>query len=132
MLIIVPLISDANDATMMRQTSYSKDELERLLLELPDLINELHSINTARDALYMYLMKIRTGQSNGSIGALFGVTRWTVQRRCELVRKHMKAIIVPRYLFIYSTPKNRLIKNSITIFTLHKKNDFQYVNLRKV
>lgn len=98
MLIIVPLISDANDATMMRQTSYSKDELERLLLELPDLINELHSINTARDALYMYLMKIRTGQSNGSIGALFGVTRWTVQRRCELVRKHMKATIVPRYI----------------------------------
>lgn len=89
---------DTDDTTLKANTAHSKDEFRSLLSELPKLIDELNSNENASDALYMYLMKLRTGQSNESIGALFNVFRSTVQRRCVFVRKHLKLAIVPRYL----------------------------------
>lgn len=93
---------------MRAHTAHSKEEFGKLLLELPSLTEELNSTKKASEALHMYLMKIRTGQSNESIGSLFGVSRTTVQRRCDIVRKLMKQTIVPRYIN-YERSRDELI-----------------------
>lgn len=69
-----------------RNTALSLDQFEDLLQRLPTLQSLFKSPKNATVALYMYLMKMRTGQPSQDIGRLFSVTRVTVERRMTKVR----------------------------------------------
>lgn len=79
-------------------TAHTKQEFRNLLGELPQLTVELKTNDNASDALFMYLMRLRTGRSYEEVGSHFGVSKMTVLRRCDLVRNVLKQIIVPQYI----------------------------------
>lgn len=81
---------------MKMYTSYNITEFQNLFEECTSL-NENCRQNTD-EALFMYLMKLRTGQTDAEIGEIFGVSRFTVERRLPLVRRSLMNEIVPRYL----------------------------------
>lgn len=83
---------------MMLYTGHDKHEFKALMEEMPNLIQELKSEEKASDALYIYLMRIRTGRTYEEIGIHFGISANTVQRKCDYVREVMKKEIVPRYI----------------------------------
>lgn len=81
----------------MVYTAHSRTDLSQLLLEVPSLNVHLNS-DQAADALFMYLMKLRTAKSDTEIGFLFNVSRDTVARRIEMARKSLKRDVVPKYV----------------------------------
>lgn len=64
-------------------TAHDKTEFNNLLNELPGLTEELHSKQAASDALFIYLMRLRTGRTYDEIALDFGISASTVRRRCS-------------------------------------------------
>lgn len=95
---------------MKLYTGHNKEEFTGLLQEMPDLVQEFESQHKASDALYIYLMRIRTGRTYEEIGMHFGASISTVQRRCDFVRDVMKKVIVPRYVN-FEMPRNELLSH---------------------
>lgn len=82
-------------------TAHDKNEFNILLNEIQvQLVDALGSKDKASDALFMYLMRIRTGRTYGEISLDFGVSEPTVRRRCDLLRNTLKSIIVPQHINI--------------------------------
>lgn len=80
-------------------TAHDKQQFKALLSEVrADLMNVLHHESKASDALYIFLMRLRTGRTYNEIGMHFGVSETTVTRRCDLVRDILKRVVVPRYV----------------------------------
>lgn len=69
-----------------RDTSLSPEQFEDLLSCLPTLYTHFPKPARASDALYMYLMKVRTGYPNEDIGAAFGISKTTVGRYLDKAR----------------------------------------------
>lgn len=90
--------SGTSDKEMKMYTAHTKTEFNDLLNEIPSILEDIGCKDKASNALFMYLMKIRTGRSHEEIGAYFNVSRSTVQRRCDLVRSILRRVVVPRYL----------------------------------
>lgn len=72
---------------IQRDTSLSPEQFSDLLSGLPSLKMVYPDPVRASDALYMYLMKMRTAQPNESIGSAFGISNVTVGRRIAEARK---------------------------------------------
>lgn len=84
---------------MKLYTAHDKQQFKELLGEIQsDLVLDLKSQSKASDALFIYLMRLRTGRPFEEIALHFGVSAATVYRRCELVRTVLKKIIVPRFV----------------------------------
>lgn len=94
---IILMFIESSDKQMLLYTWHTKEEFNLLLMNLPLLIHDLGQ-QKASDALCMYLMKIRTGKSHEEVSTHFGVSKTTVQRRCDAVRERLKATIVPLYM----------------------------------
>lgn len=77
-----------------RNTGLTLDKFNDLLSKLPSLQGSFQNPSHAEVALYMYLMKMRTGQPSEDIGRVFSVTRVTVERQCSKVREAMKTDFV--------------------------------------
>lgn len=91
-------------------TAHDKAQFKELLHELPSLAEELGSNDKASDALFMYLMRLRTGQTYEEIAIHFAVSPSTVQRRLDLVRNILNRVIVPRFLN-YEMDREELLGN---------------------
>lgn len=115
--------SDANNIEMKHFTAHDKFEFNALLNELPELDHELKSKDRASDALYMYLMKLRTGYTYQDIAFHFGVSKCTVLRRCNLVRSYLTKNIVPRYVNLELDRAELLNQKSATSRILFNYND---------
>lgn len=81
---------------MLMRTAHNIAEFTSLLREMPSLLN--NDRDAASDALFTYLMKMRTGQSNESIGQYLGVNRNVVSQRLNLVRDALLKDIAPKYV----------------------------------
>lgn len=117
-LIILFCLAAASDAEMKLLTAHNKQEFKDLLYELPDLARELKSPDKANDALFIYLMRIRTGRTYEEIATHFGISVNTVQRRCDTVRDIMKKVIVPRYINYEMSRTELLSHKSQTAYSL--------------
>lgn len=80
------------------KTSLTVPQFYELFHELPALRNDFNNECDARDALFIYLMKIRTGASNEEIGFDFGLSRRTIGRRLTCARNAMLSDFVPRFV----------------------------------
>lgn len=80
---------------MRIRTGLTLMNFQVLLDSLPALKNKLKSNQSASDALFMYLMKLRTALSDEAIGEYFGVSNVTVRSRLKLVRSVLLSDFVP-------------------------------------
>lgn len=110
-------------------SGHDKEEFNALLSELPDLVEELKSNDKASDALYIYLMRLRTGRSYSEIGLHFSISSRTVARRCNLVRDTMKRVFVPRYVNFEMNRTELLSHKSETSCILFDDNDSNSAHL---
>lgn len=67
----------------------------------------------AKNALQIYLMKMRTGQSNCEIAAFFGLSTATIDKRIFAVRNILFSSFVPSHL--YNRPRQYLIEHTSNI-----------------
>lgn len=79
-------------------TSQTRVEFHDLLHAIPSLCNGRLSQKDVSDALFMYLMKLRTAKSNNEIASYFKVSHDTVSKRIQLARDALKTDIVPKYV----------------------------------
>lgn len=104
---------------MFMQTAHSISEFSSLLQSLPSLRASFDS-STASDALFAYLMKLRLGRSNESIGSYFGINRNIIAKRISSVRQALLADIAPKFVNYERSRRNllshtsRLSKNLFT------------------
>lgn len=100
----------ADDTEMKLLSGHSKEEFKKLLCDVPDLVNEFKTKDKASDALYIYLMRLRTGRTYEEIGVHFRIPVKTVQRRCDVVREILKKSIVPANVN-FEMPRNELLEH---------------------
>lgn len=92
------VVADSSDRTIYRQTGLNAVKFEELLDSLPTLLTEFKCMKLATDALHMYLLKMRTAQSDEDIGRLFKVSTVTVGVRLRKIRKVLVRDFVPHHL----------------------------------
>lgn len=81
-----------------RNTGLSEDQFNDLLHSLRSLPTVIKNSKSAAVALYMYLMKMRTGFACEDIGNVFHVSRTTVQRSIDQIRPILKKDFVPHHV----------------------------------
>lgn len=95
-----------------RDTGLTPEQFDDLHSSLPSLVNDFNCVTKASDALYMYLMKMRTGMPDEDIGNIFTLSRTTVGRRIKEARnalekdfavKHVNFVPNRAYLLSEST-----------------------------
>lgn len=92
-------ISRIDDKYMKINTGLNLEQFNHLLDSLPSLLLFYKNVgNNASQALYTYLMKLRTGRSNDEIAAYFKVTRTTVSRRIVAAREALTSDFMPNHL----------------------------------
>lgn len=112
---------------MLLYTAHTNDQFNSLLNELPSLKEELGL--KAADALFMYLMRLRTGRTLLEIATHFRVSKSTVQRRIELVRERLNIVIVPQYLNFERDRENLVSHKSNLSSILFDGNDTSRAHL---
>lgn len=83
---------------VQRNTGLTLAQFNDLIQKLPTLFTLFSNRTHASSALYMYLMKMRTGQANVDIANKFHVTRSTVDRQLVKVRQSMKKDFVFQFV----------------------------------
>lgn len=78
-----------------RDTGLTMDQFNDLKVGLPSLRECYSNDRSAHDALYTYLMKMRTAQPNEDIAKFFGVSVVTVYRRLKKVRGVFERDFIP-------------------------------------
>lgn len=88
-----------NDRNRKAQTGLNILEFEQLYQSVPSLlISCKNSEPVAKEALYTYLIKLRTGLSDEEVASIRHVSRSTVTRRCTIARTALMTDFVPRYV----------------------------------
>lgn len=80
------------------RTGHTIAQFHSIFSSVPQLYEHYPNEKTASDALFMYLMKLRTGYSNDEIGDYFSVSRFVVAQRLSTVRDVMYTNLAPKYV----------------------------------
>lgn len=81
-------------------TGLNCDQFEQVFVKLErSLLNLYRDFTKARNALYIYLMKLRTNHTNKQIAVHFGLTHRTISTRIQQVRRIVYKDFVPNHLF---------------------------------
>lgn len=132
---------------IQRNTGLTTDQFEDLLQKIPSLQLSFHG-NRARAsvALYIYLMKMRTGLPSADVGNKFKITRTTVDRQIEKARKSMVKDFAYNYvnyirshedisqlntemgrgLFCIDNPNRAVIICDGTYIFIHKSRNYEF------
>lgn len=101
---------DCSDEEMLMLTGHSKIEFKQLLHECASL----RAIKGSSDALFMYLMKMRTARTQQDIGFYFKISDRTVSTKIAVVRKCLVTDIAAKYLN-YSRTRDDLLSHKTAI-----------------
>lgn len=71
-----------------------------------------HKVAVANTSLYMYLMRLRKGLTFENIGNHFGLSRVTVSKSIDVVRKVLVSDFVPLHLGFQNLTRDHLIDNT--------------------
>lgn len=100
-----------NTKTMKIYVGLSSNQFESILrLILPSLLEIYKDPKKAKTALYMYLMKLKTGLTCNEIAPLFKVNPRIVMSRVRKVRQVLHREFVPIHLFNWS--RQDLLRNT--------------------
>lgn len=75
---------------VFRDTSLKPEQFKDLFDRLPTVRVTIRDPNIAKDALYIYLMKMRTALPNEDIGSIFDISASTVARRINAARNALE------------------------------------------
>lgn len=89
-------ILENNDCSMKMRTAHTISEFQSLLQSTPSLRN--HFKTDASNALFVFLMKLRLGDSNESLAEYFGMNRWKIAEILKIVRVALLTDIVPKFI----------------------------------
>lgn len=81
---------------MKMRSAHTISEFHSLLQSIPSLLNQAGE--GASNALFIYLMKLRLGDSNESIANYFGMNMWKVAEILKLVRASLLSDFAPKYV----------------------------------
>lgn len=84
--------------TVLRDTGLSPEQFTDLFKRLPTLRSSFRDLDLAKDALYMYLMKVRTALPNEDIGKAFEISKSTVGHRLDEAREALKTDFMPDHI----------------------------------
>lgn len=103
-----------SETDIKRDTGLTKAQFEDLFNSLSTLHESITSQRIASDSLYIYLLKMRSGQPDEDIGRIFKINRMTVGRRLKTVRNALEVDFVDNHInFIRS--REELIGQSTTM-----------------
>lgn len=97
------------DAEMKVSTGLTNEQFEILFRSLPTLIQRYSKIETAKIALNVYLIRLRTGKSHLSIAQDFNVTRITVANYIAAAREALMLDFVPNNLGFQHLSRQQLV-----------------------
>lgn len=106
-----------NDDQFKIKTGLNRSQFEILLEELPSLIDEFRNERDASNALFIYLMKLRTAGSNSLIGCEVNWSRHKVEKAMPIVRKILYDDFALRYIN-YERSREDLISQT-SLFSQH-------------
>lgn len=101
-------------STIKRDTGLTPEQFNDLYSSLPSLHNVFDCCSKSSDALYMYLMKMRTGIPDEDIGNTFKLSRTTVGRRVKEARNALEKDFAKKYVNFLPT-REHLISESTTL-----------------
>lgn len=105
------VLGPGNSNTMRTYIGLSHEQFEIILRgTLPSLLGIYKNIEKAETALYIYLMKLRTGFTNLEIAPLFQVDERTIISRIRNVREVIHREFVPLHLFNWN--RQDLLRNT--------------------
>lgn len=85
---------------------------EQVIRETPSLQQEVTDPNTA---IAIFLMKLRTGESNERLSVLFRMSRRTLERKMNTVRKCLVQDFVPRHLGLDHISRNEVVAKNLSV-----------------
>lgn len=107
------LAEEKNSAKVVfRDTSLSREQFVDLLSCLPSLNTYYPNPVRASNALYMYLMKVRTALPNEDIGAAFGISKSTVGRYIDKTRDALGNDFMPEHINVAQDREEMLQRSS--------------------
>lgn len=93
------VIDPDNPDTIKIYTGLTSDQFKYVFESVkPSLLRRYKNIKKGEIALYTYLMKLRTNQTNAEIAPHFGVTKGVIGLRIRAVREILYTIFVPLHL----------------------------------
>lgn len=100
-----------NTKTMVTYIGLTVDQYENILrVLLPSLLRIYKTLDRAKAALYMYLMKLRSGFTLRQIAPFFKITHKYVSLRIARVREIFHSVFVPLHLLNFT--REDLLKNT--------------------
>lgn len=100
-----------NEETMKTYIGLSAYQFQQLANEvIPFLLPTFKSLDKSHIALYIYLMRLRTGHTYDQIAPHFKITRWTLSIWIKAVRDIMHSKFV--LLHLYEHKREDLLKNT--------------------
>lgn len=104
-------IGHHNANTMPTYIGLNPEEFEYVFrITLPSLLGIFKREEMARSALYIFLMKLRTGHTNAEIAPIFGMSETAIQNRIRKVRIVVHRDFVPLHLFNWN--REDLVRNT--------------------
>lgn len=112
-MIFFHLVGPHNSRTMETYIGLNQIQFNHVLsIVLPSLLSVFKSVDKSEIALYIYLMKLRTGQTYGEMAPLFNVSMVTICSRVRTVRDILHANFVSLYL--YNRKRKDILQNATT------------------
>lgn len=99
--------------TVLRDIGLSIEQFTDLFNRLPTLRISFRDPDLAKDALYMYLMKVRTSLPNEDIGTAFEISKSTVGRRLDETREALKIDFMPDHINYVPDRAELLTKSTV-------------------
>lgn len=103
----------AMDSTILQhRVGLTHNGFEQVIRETPSLALEERQPNTA---LAIFLMKLRTGESNERLSVLFRMSRPVLERKINTVRKCLLQDFVPRHLGLDHISRNEVVAKALSL-----------------
>lgn len=112
------------DIDIPNYTGLSTQQFGVLQSLVPSLVAETSSAKDARNALIMFLMRLRKASSFEHIANTFGVSRSKATKDIDKARRALETDFVPKFLGFANLGRERLLENTTDLARLlHGKNN---------
>lgn len=116
--------ADESSIDIHTYTGLTDHQFEDLFSSAPSMLTVFSNVKKAKNALLMFMIRLRKGSAYNEIGKLFNVTRMTSRDHIQKARTALSADFVPLHLGFNSLSRQFLIKNTtISSRLLHAEND---------
>lgn len=100
-----------NEKTIKTYTGLETIQFQQIAnAVMPSLLSSFKSVDKSEKALYIFLMKLRTGHTYAQIAPLFNLSPWTISSWIRIVRNVVHSKFVP--LHLHRKRREDLLRNT--------------------